>query len=782
MIMFKFLIVSIWFIKFSLYSTVEYSYESNIFKIQNFEKFQNINNSEIYFNASMIYFIPNNFVTLDKKIHLNNENYYSVQMVFYYFLSGIDILNSNLLLNGINQDVIMVYVLKSDFNIFFNKTWIKQKLNCENVSNISFDPLSISTSVQLSLEDNLYPTKTCPFIFKNSSLNWINFNSMKDSMIKRSFIQFFNFEKLDLNCKILNVQFSNVYRLKLSNLILEKNVFKLTETFGIDGILNQFENDYIFFYLNNINYMYFSLNNFCEFLSYGLTWIKWIKYNQANTTTIVFKKNSRYFEEKYDFPEEDFCLMKDLVENKKIYLQLDYLQDLESFENISCTLLVLVRKINIDTLNNILAFDTCCEKNFSIFKNKYLTKCMVKDRFKKCLNTNLVHDSMNLKDYYEMAQFFTIIFEIIIQPVICLIGIQMNLTIIYLFKSSQNRKQFDMEIFNFLYFNSIFNLIILSIDFIKITNYCTDFNLNICFSMKFTYLAQYLFIFFNFLERFLTFCSNFTMLIFTIKRLIFFNINPSRLCKKFARIPDKIILLTILFLGILLNTAKLIEYEINKDITQNDFPITIIHKSYQSRDQLDILIFIFYFILSLDFLFTFLFYIANLSIDIKLFYCLKNFFQRKIILNTVNYFTNNVQQYEKKKTNTFKMILFYGVFNFVTRTPEFVLSSVIFIHYLNEEKIFFGNDKLQNKNELIFGENTITDNLLKLFMVTNKLNYLSNFFILYFFNKIFRTNVANLCLRSRKNIILFYHNLFSKTIYRKRLNLNVEFVSYSSSH
>ena len=773
------LIVSILVIKFSLYSTVEYNNERNNFKIQNFETFQNINASEIYFNASMIYFIPNNIINLDKKFQLNSNNYYSVQMLFYYFLNGIDILNSNLLLNGINQDVRMVYVLKSDFNIFFNKTWIKKKFNCENISSISFDPLSISASIELSLEDNLYSTKTCPIIFKNSILNSISFNSMKDSIIKKNFIQFFYFENLDLNCKIVNVQFTNVYRLKLSNYILDKNVFKLTNSIRIDGLLNQFRNNDIFLHLNNLNFISFSLNNLGEFFGYGLSWIRWINYNQNNTTIIKFEK---ILNDIYDFPEEDFCLIKDLIENKKIYLQSDYLEYLESFENISCTLLVLVNKMNIVYLNSIYAFDTCCQKNFTIFKNKYLTKCNAEYRLTKCMNTNLCHDTMNLKDYYEIIQYFTIILEIIIQPVICFIGIQMNFLIIYLFKSSKTKKEFDKEIFNFLYLNSVFNLIILSIDFLKIINYCTQFNLNICFSIKFTYFAQYLFILFNFLESVLNFCSNFTMLIFTIKRLLFFSINPSSLSRKFSRIKDKNIILTILIIGIVFNMAKLIEYEINTDKTQNDFPIKVINKSYQSRDNLNIFILIFYFILSLDFLFTFLFYVANLLIDIKLFYCIKKFLQPKTIFNIVNYFTNNVQQYEKKKTTTFRMILFYGIFNFMIRTPEFVLSSVIFIHYLNEKRIFFGNDQFRNNNDLIFGENTITDKLLQLFMVINKLNYLSNFFILYFFNKIFRTNVSKTCLRLKKKMILFYHYLFSKRIYRKRSILNVVFVSFTSSH
>ena len=732
---------------FSMVSNVEYFYEEDSLRIQNFDSFQEINTSKIILNTSNLYLIPNKCITINKKIQLNSTNFLSVIQIRYYYLNGIDLDNTNLVVFDHSQSNLLklIYILKSDFNIFLNKTWINDVITCKKISNISDNSLINSNNTYLYFDNIKFSSNICPITFKNSNFQSLNINSMKNSMIKTNFIQFIDIEIANLNSKIDYVEFLNTYRLKLSSLILEKNVFKFIKSLKIDGILNKMETNDIFSNFNNLNLIILNLNNLREFFHYGLSWTTSLNQNNEKniTTNIEFhnKWNNELF---YDFPEEDFCIMKDLYYNTQIELLLDTDPYLKNLENLSCTLLILIVKYNLFNLKYLVPLETCCQNNKTIFKNIYLNKCDIENRFKKCINPKSVDFSMNIIDYDELAQVLKFYFEIFIQPSICIIGIILNLCIIYLLKSSNTKKEFDNEMFYYIFYNSAYNFFILIIGFLKITHNYAEYNFNFLYSIKFTYFSEYLYISMNFLESFLIFCSNFAIIFFSIKRLVLFNRNPSCCIKKLSKIPDKHIIIVVTLIGLSMNIIKFIEYEITCSKSIQDFPIEIFRRPYQSYDQIANMTFTFYLILSLDFLLTFLFYFANLLIDIKLYKYYKDTIKQKSLLSIINFLNNVTENYEEKKMNLFKMIIFYGVSNFLIRTPEFILSCLIFIHYLIYAKIFFGYEVIWE--DFIYGENSLTDKLLHLAKVINTICYLNNFFILYFFNKIFRKNVYKCCV------------------------------------
>ena len=741
---FKRFIFIILLTKYLINNAIEYSNEENVLRVKNFNEFQEVNSSEINFKCNSIYFIPNKFVKFDKKIQINSAYNKYNQEIFYFFLKGIDLITSDIFLGNLVANRLSINILKSDFNIFLNDSWVKDQVFCENLLNITFDELSNSKFNNLNFEDNFFTEKICQSIFKNSQLKSISFNSMKNSMLKKNFVQFFDFEILNLNCKIESLVLSNIYRLRMNKLILDKNVFKFIKSVNIDGLLSSIDDEKLFINFIYLKEIIINAINLAEFLNFGLSWTSWININQNNEnslTSIELQNNDNDLA--YDFPEVDFCLFKDLFNNNKIELKLEYVSHVKSLENVSCTLLVLISKYKKTYLKYYQFFETCCKKNLTIFKQKYLAKCDIENRLKSC-NSLKSHDNKKKDDLfhidvYEIVESLKFYFVLILKPLISLIGILLNLIIIFLMKSAFDKKEFQIEIYKFLYINAIFNIFILLISLSHMIYFCTEYNFVKCYSIKFSYFVQYLFIIFNFLESYFTFCSNFTMIIFSIKRLLLLNTETSKFGKNFLKISDRCLILILLIIGLLLNSLKLLEYQVNSDRTQEDFPIKVINKPYLSSNQIDIFKFIFLLIISLDFLFTFLFYFANLYIDIKLFNFFKKILQRKTILNIISYLTDKGENFEQKKTNMVKMIFFYGVTNFIIRTPEFVLSSIIFIHYLPKKQIFLG------KRDVMYGENSVTDQLLEVTMVINKLNYLNNFFILYFFNKIFRRKFDKLC-------------------------------------
>ena len=746
--MLKSLLVLILAVNFIIVNNIEYFYEEDTLKILNFDSFQEINTSKINLNSSNLYLIPNKLITIDKKIQFINTEFLSFIQIHYYHLNGIDLDNTYLTFCEQTRSNLakFIFILKSDFNIFLNKTWINDAITCKKISNISVNSLLNSKIDALYFDNNKFSSNICPIIFKNSNFQSLNINSMKNSMIKTNFIQFIDIEIANLNSKIDYVEFLNTYRLKLSSLILEKNVFKFIKSLKIDGILNKMETNDIFSNFNNLNLIILNLNNLREFFHYGLSWTTSLNQNNEKniTTNIEFhnKWNNELF---YDFPEEDFCIMKDLYYNTQIELLLDTDPYLKNLENLSCTLLILIVKYNLFNLKYLVPLETCCQNNKTIFKNIYLNKCDIENRFKKCINPKSVDFSMNIIDYDELAQVLKFYFEIFIQPSICIIGILLNLCIIYLLKSSYTKKEFKTEIFYYIYYNSTFNFFILLIGFMKIIHNYQEYNFNFVYSIKFTYFSEYLFISMGFLESFLIFCSNFTLILFSLERLTLFNRNPSCCSKKFSKMPDKHIIIVVTLIGLSLNIIKFIEYEITCSKSKEDFPIEICKRTYQSYDDISNSTFTFYLIISLDFLLTFLFYFANLLIDIKLFKYYKDAIKQKSLLSIINFSNNVIEHNEVKKKNLFKMIIFYGVSNFLIRTPEFILSCLIFIHYLIYGKIFFGFEV--NLDDFIYGENSLTDKFLHVSKVINTLCYLNNFFVLYFFNEIFRKNLHKCCVR-----------------------------------
>ena len=271
----------------------------------------------------------------------------------------------------------------------------------------------------------------------------------------------------------------------------------------------------------------------------------------------------------YEYPDEDWCLFKSAIYNKNIQLY----PDLKEYEksNISCVLIGFLKNQNIIEIKEYSWYKRCCINN-SKYLNIFIQNC----NNLKCLDLSKeMNDTFVEFDYYDFVNtifYLQVIFEYVLQPLISVIGILGNLLIICILKTKNNRKDFKDKIYNYIFYNSFFNLIILLLNFLEYISKCSLIRGLYCPIIRETLAVQYTFILNNFLENFFMSCSNLNLLFFSIERLRNILNDDIKRLSKISNFIDKHCLVLTFFLSFLINFCKLFEYVINKEYDQFNFP------------------------------------------------------------------------------------------------------------------------------------------------------------------------------------------------------------------
>ena len=188
--------------------------------------------------------------------------------------------------------------------------------------------------------------------------------------------------------------------------------------------------------------------------------------------------------------------------------------------NLTCVMIGFYINWDLNELIQEPSYRHCCNNDYGILLNNFMTCEKIECLFEEIEKQN----SFQSFDYYELLDIlskFEFIFEFIVQPLISIFGIFINVLVIYILKLKKNSKDFKERMYFYIIWNSVFNLSILFLNSYEYFYKCSLNGYGYCPIIRETSVVQYLFISINFLQEFFGFCSNFTMLFFSIERYIF---------------------------------------------------------------------------------------------------------------------------------------------------------------------------------------------------------------------------------------------------------------------
>ena len=328
--------------KYISYSTLDQEILNESLIIKNFNDFDelNFNCSGITVKTYVLFFVPNNEILLDNTFSFNS------------LLYSIKFLERKLIglfrLKGFNYDRYKniykyleaqeVSVQFSRFEFYFNERLVDESLcvlsNFNNTKVEFFGTIKV-----LMMDSNIYYSKnTCPFVFMNTKLIRLTLNQISNSLILKNqfgFIDVNQTSDFDLNNQdfyYLNVGFA--YE-TLSSTILNKYAFKFLKRLVVCGIVYDIETDLLKNF-KRLNFFSINLQNMKQLLENNNKWMKYLNshvninmsdINEVNRNLdklLIFEivqKNGNLgsytaFNKAYMYPEEDFCLFKDVPHEK----------------------------------------------------------------------------------------------------------------------------------------------------------------------------------------------------------------------------------------------------------------------------------------------------------------------------------------------------------------------------------------------------------------------------------------------------------------------------------
>ncbi len=263
------------------------AYKDNIFRIiTNFDDLNSLNfNCSNQINVSMLGFKPNKQLILDNSLNLNGLKVTNpvndVFMIIFENFKGFDLTSNPFEYVNFAGKLYKFWSIGfSNFDFYYKNNSVNQICN-KNLFNV-LPKENLFTGYILSLEfDNKFSSNTCPFIFSNIKLNFLNFKHLSDSLVEKNIFGFQNISEdlvQNVNSSIfqLNIKF---YHTDLNSNLLNNYVFVNLTVLDLNGQIKQIQHDlfkrflniqFIRFRMQNINHIFVRNNKWIDSLNFDL--------------------------------------------------------------------------------------------------------------------------------------------------------------------------------------------------------------------------------------------------------------------------------------------------------------------------------------------------------------------------------------------------------------------------------------------------------------------------------------------------------------------------------
>lgn len=729
--------------------------------------------NETYKAENFIIFKPTNAIIIDKSFKLNdiinnNGKSYTICMVN---LKGIEIDSEYLDLTDSE-----FYYTFSDLDFYSNSVLIDTNYCTEDTF---YKTSSFFTNFRaLSFIYVKYNQEVCPFLFKDTYLDTIYFTAISNSLINYNLLNIIelNITRLDLNASIKTLILEQQYS-ELTFNILNKNVFEKLEELKIYGYLEDIQSD-LFYSFNDIESIDLQLDNFKAFFHKGNKWMvglnSGIKVNLSNqqqiqrffrnklTIRFFYKQNKSFINEIYEYPDKDFCLFKHFPHDRMVVPLILPGKKIQC----SCTLIWLIQYYKAyfnfmassdydATINyNYASSDFYLDDTQHVLKychnedlKSSIKACEFEKRLKLCNNISFNYESSSFQfdndtDFLFLIKWLQLIMVIIIQPLLCFIGIINNLITIVVIKNRNNKKDFKDKMYKHIVINSAFNIIFCLIMIFGLVNQCLFYTSNMfCSKIYETKSSQYFkIIAVYFCGNVFKLAKNFSFLAFTFSRYILSLNKKKGFYRLFNNMNLKLYMVVLIFISTVLSLHKLFEYsvETSMDLT-SEFPIDK-YSVKQCEKEPDAYCDLFNVLKMINiFINDIALYLINFVIDIILVKDYSAYLSNKQkLLGSMSTHHKDTEDSKIKENRVARMVVISNTFYLLTSLPEFILSIVI--NFFSREISHFSNFNF--KSSLIIEESEVFCLLSIVF----------NFYILIIFNRNFKQSFNFIINRLFKKI------------------------------
>ena len=469
------------------------AYKDNIFRIiTNFDSLNSLNfNCSNQINMSILGFKPNKQLILDNSLNLKGLKVNPVNdmfMTIFENFKGFDLTSNPFkYVNFTGKFYKFLLISFSNFDFYYKNNLVDQACN-KNL----FDVLpkeNLFTGFIFSLEfDNKFSSNTCPLIFSNIKLNFINFNQISDSFVEKNIFGFQNIsedllKKLNSSIYQLNIKF---YHTDLKSNLLNNYVFFNLTVLDLNGQIKQIQQD-LFKYFINIRFIRFRMQNIQHILVRNNKWLDSLNSDlniDINNETQINDNGNRFITlvlyqtfynvTLYDYPEKDFCYFKDFPHKRLVLPKLrpNYKT------SCSCTEIYMIkysylfsRAMNryldslsgqyylsqyfVETLNDF-KFTHCINTSFqetitNCNFNKRLILCNIKTKEKSDEEETLFY----INDWGKLSKYSDLILSLYLNPIFSIISILFSVLIIIILSSKEIPKEKN-RMFTYLRINSVY--------------------------------------------------------------------------------------------------------------------------------------------------------------------------------------------------------------------------------------------------------------------------------------------------------------------------------------
>jgi hypothetical protein len=704
-----------------------FTYLSDALKIvceKNYSKFNNCiadgfneidKHLEIYCDPNMdiysLVILPNRRLTLESDSHIILHDCSIGQIVLNNFRT-LSVETSI----SVEYDFVQLYIYNSDFvfESFERANFTPNLFKLNGIRSVSFR------------NDIRYPKQeTSPHIFKNSLLTFLEFFELTNSSSKRNYFEFKDESDItSLNSNISELQLF-VYKLTLSNKVLNEDVFEKLEKLMIFNQLYYIEPD-TFKPFKNLKQIYCEFYSLKAFFHRGARWLEGLNYrnenkNAPNKITVAFVEDViSTSKNAYSFPDYDFCLFKYFPRHRQVVL---FFNDCVR----SCTFLWLIQ--NSDSFS-LCVNSTRLNCNFT----ELLENCQSIEEYRVDSAINYENDYY-LKDFYFLEKKLDFVLWVIVFPIVCLLGSGLNILNVLVLSNKNHKKEMQQRMYELMLVSSVINFLVCFIYLFRLTIKCIDPINNYCpVSLITNKTFRYIFLtLVNYFGNVLKTTSNLLQISIAVDRIQLATQAKFSWLKVHSKTNMKYLMLTFFALSLAINFIKLFQYDYNLDFEFLRYPLI-------SRNYFNFNFWYSYFNFAHIFFNNVCIVFIQVIIDVILLNLIKKSW-KKIQAEIRSYSMKHLlMKNEKIERNIRIMIIISGVCLFLLHIPDLVISIYMETTYIIKFQLKDSTDSFIDTRSLVlfsFLFNIISDIIYFLGFSLNTLLY-------YVFNSVFRRSMRDL--------------------------------------
>jgi hypothetical protein len=624
---------------------------------------------------------------------------------------------------------------KSNFEFYLNNKLITNEKDCSNNSN--WNNLITKTKLYvLTISNTQYSMQTCPYIFRNSRIKLIILLEIQSSFIGTNILTFLKLnDPYDiLESIVLQANFQ-IYHIYFDDNLFNREIFKEIKILDLNGILDGIQDD-LFKSFNELILIRIRTQHVKKLFAKNNKWLEYLNIDfepvDPNGKIESFLKQSIFliiFQSFpkvtfYDYPNEDFCLFNKFPHNKLVFPQL---RPNHHNSTCSCTQIYLIQYsfkhnfmfnsyFDITSKNyemNQYYFDEINDRKFTeCFKdvrelNYLIFKCNFEQRLEKCnIIKSIPREDQSsyfeMYDWQKVSKITTLIFSVYLNTIFSFIIIILNILTLKILKSKSVLSEKN-PMYNFLFINTLFCLIYITICLFKVIGICVDYEFYCSPLIETKFNVYYKTIFVFLIGETLKTAANFSFISFSLSRYIKVTSTNLSFLLKLDKLKKRNYFLISLIISVFINLYNLFEYNFNLAKLPGSFDshknLELFFKHSNPSDEfienlspfLYYLLNIFYY---LKIIFSDLSYIIlNLIIDFKLlsFIKIQNVRRLQLTIRT-NVNSEETNQYDSTTNRLTVMIILNGLNCFLLRFPSAFASFYGFIFRFDiADKIFKPN-------------------------------------------------------------------------------------------